>query len=456
MGQIEEARGIADIDSIQVEVSVWHDTHFLSGVVEHCIAHGLRLLAYRPLGGTGRRHRTATHPALNAVAKRHDATPFEIALAWLLDLSPLIVPLPGATRLESAQSIARAAGIALNAGDRTELDAAFPAGRTFRVRAAQTSAAPSAAGNGEVALVMGLPAAGKSTIAEGLTASGYLRLNRDERGGTLRDLIPEIDRALAAGVRRVVLDNTYATRKSRAEVVRAAAAGGVPVRCVWLATSLEDAQVNAVARLVSRYGRLPDEEEIKRLRKKDTSAFLPAAQFRYQRELEPPDPSEGFSRVDVLPFVRRQDPSFSNRAVLVWCDGVLLRSRSGRRMPLTPDDVEVAESDALRTYHAEGWRVLGLSWQPEIAARTQTPERVNAVFDRMRERLGVPIEVEYCPHAAGPPTCWCRKPLPGLAVLLQHRHRLDPAQCIYIGAGPQDPGFARRLGFRYLDASTLR
>jgi hypothetical protein len=31
------------------------------------------------------------------------------------------------------------------------------------------------------------------------------------------------------------------------------------------------------------------------------------------------------------------------------------------------------------------------------------------------------------------------------------RHRLDPSQCIYVGAGSQDPGFARRFGFQYRD-----
>ena len=34
VGQIEEARRITEIDSIQVELSVWHDEHFLSGVAE--------------------------------------------------------------------------------------------------------------------------------------------------------------------------------------------------------------------------------------------------------------------------------------------------------------------------------------------------------------------------------------------------------------------------------------
>ena len=65
----------------------------------------------------------------------------------------------------------------------------------------------------------------------------------------------------------------------------------------------------------------------------------------------------------------------------------------------------------------------------------------------------MPIEVTFCPHGGGPPTCWCRKPLPGLGVALIQRHQLDASQCIYVGSGPQDPGFARRLGFRYVEAS---
>lgn len=36
VGQIDEARQIAEIDSVQVEVSLWHERHFLSGVVQYC------------------------------------------------------------------------------------------------------------------------------------------------------------------------------------------------------------------------------------------------------------------------------------------------------------------------------------------------------------------------------------------------------------------------------------
>src|SRR2546428_1509675 len=52
-------------------------------------------------------------------------------------------------------------------------------------------------------------------------------------------------------------------------------------------------------------------------------AGAPAVQFRYQRELEPPHPSEGFSRIETIPFERARDASFTNRALIVWCDGVL-------------------------------------------------------------------------------------------------------------------------------------
>ena len=107
----------------------------------------------------------------------------------------------------------------------------------------------------------------------------------------------------------------------------------------------------------------------------------------------------------------------------------------------------------LRRYRDEGWLVLGMSWRPEIADGALSADAARDAFRRMRSDLGIAIEIEFCPHSAGPPTCWCRKPLPGLGVQFIQRHRLDPSQCIYVAAGPQDPGFARRLGFQYRDAN---
>ncbi|HEX7793471.1 MAG TPA: aldo/keto reductase [Vicinamibacterales bacterium] len=436
VGQIEEARRIVDIDSVQVELSVWHDHHFLSGVVEYCLANRLRLLAYRPLGGPTRRRKTAADPTLTRIAARHGATAFEIALAWLMDLSDLIVPIPGATQVETVRSIARAGDIVLTDADRIELDQRWPTAAACRPSAAILRPGKALRRDGDVVIIMGLPAAGKSTLATSLAADGYHRLNRDEAGGTLRSLTFALDRAIHDGDTRIVLDNTYVSRKARAEVIQAAAAHGLPVRCVWLSTGIEDAQTNAVWRIVTRYGRLPADAELKRLGRKDAAAFLPSVLFKYRRELEPPDVAEGFSRIDVEPFARRCDPDFVNRAVIVSCDDV--------------DDL-VRLAAELRADREAGYRLLGISWQPEIGEGKRSESDVQAMFAIECQRLGLEIDVEFCSHPAGPPRCWCRKPLPGLGVLFVNRYKLDAARCIFRGSGPHDAGFARRLGFRFLD-----
>jgi len=237
-------------------------------------------------------------------------------------------------------------------------------------------------------------------------------------------------------------------------VIETAWAHRVPVRCVWLQTSLEDAQVNVVQRMLSRYGTLLGAAELARAARDDPGALSPGALFRHRRELEPPDVSEGFVRVDTVRFERRRPGEFRNRALIFWYDGVVRRSRSGARTPTSPDDVEVlpGRREAIRRHLDGGWLVLGVSWQPEIAGAT-TAGAVEATFARTHELLGAQIDVVYCPHGDGPAVCWCRKPLPGLGVVLVERHRLDATRSVYVGRDASDQAFARPWASRIATAT---
>jgi histidinol phosphatase-like enzyme len=259
---------------------------------------------------------------------------------------------------------------------------------------------------------------------------------------------------VASGNRRLVADNTYVTRQARAAMLDAANRLGLRVCGLWLTTGIEDAQTNAVSRMVARYGRLLEPEEIRQISRRDPGVFAPGVLFRFHREIEPPDASEGFAEIESVPFVRQANPGWSNRAVIVRADGMLRRSRDGYRTPRSVGDLDVpAEAAAvLGRFSQSGHLIIALGWRPEIAEGTMTTEVVAEIDALMVERLGVPIETLDCRHPAGPPICWCRKPLPGLGVFCVHKRRLDPGQCLYVGAGPQDPGFARRCAFQYIDA----
>jgi aryl-alcohol dehydrogenase-like predicted oxidoreductase/histidinol phosphatase-like enzyme/predicted kinase len=450
--QLQEAREHASIASVQVEIGVFEDESLRNGVAEYCLGEGILLLAQRPLGGAAAQRRLERDPLLRELAEGHACTPQQVALAWLFDLAPAIVPLPGATTVEHARALKDVTRIRFDDRTRERLDERYPAGRLLRTPRDARRPAPGA--DADVVLVMGLAGAGKSDLAAELVERGYVRLNRDEAGGSLAGLLAPLAETLAAGKRHVVLDNTYLSRASRNAVIETAWRHRVPVRCLWLDTPIEQAQTNAVLRLFARHGRLLEPDELKRAARRDPGTFGPQVQWRQQRELDPPEMEEGFESIERREFVRRAVPGRSARAVVLWCDGVLRASRSGAARPVSADDVALlpGRAETLRAWHDRGYALLGIAWHPEIAAGQRTVAEADAIEEKTRDLLGVPFEALYCTHADGPAVCWCRKPLPGLGVALIERHALDPTQSIYVGADASDASLARRVGFDYRTA----
>lgn len=129
VAQIRAAMALGPVVSVQNRLSP-HDTRpFRDGVLAECETHGLAFLAYSPVGGRRGVEAMRKDPWLTTVAARHGATGPEIALAWLLAKSRVVIPIPGASVAHHARSSARAASLRLSAQDVEELDATFLRGR---------------------------------------------------------------------------------------------------------------------------------------------------------------------------------------------------------------------------------------------------------------------------------------------------------------------------------------
>src|SRR5439155_16890906 len=152
--QLDEALELAPIAAVQVALSPYDDDRALrGGLVERCEEAEITLIAHSPLGGPRRAGRLARQQALADVALARGATPAEVALASLLELSPSVVAIPGAGRPETARSAARAATLTLDDADRAVLSRAFGRARPARVERQSR-------GDAEVVIVMGIPGAG--------------------------------------------------------------------------------------------------------------------------------------------------------------------------------------------------------------------------------------------------------------------------------------------------------
>ena len=454
VSQIEEARRHVEVDAVQVELGPLEQRALRNGVVEYCVAAGIEVLAHRPLGGVARRPQLAKIAGLVELATEQGHTVEDLALAWLLDLDPLVSPVLGVGSLNSADRSVEAlrAWSSLDETARSTLETTFPESRRLRLPLSERR--PPDDVDGEVVIVMGIPAAGKTSRVDRFVDEGYQRFNRDEAGGTLRGLLGPLDLALAEGCRRAVLDNTYGTRAQRAELMEVAWRHGLPLRCVWIDTPIADAQINAVERMLDRLESLPMPDELKKLKKSNPNVFPPGAQFSYDKSFEAPQPDEGFSAIEQIGFERR--PWKRPRRALFFDFPKMLWAAEPKN-----DGVPELRTEALAHLSKardEGRVLIALLWGPGLGSRPlEAAERETRIENTRRaliDALGDEIELslELCPHKAGPPLCWCRKPLPGLALAAARRWEVDPAKSSMLVASAADRTLASRLGLELIEA----
>jgi pyridoxine 4-dehydrogenase len=112
--ELEAARRITPIVSVQNRFNLAdRDSQAL---LDHCTSQGIGFIPWRPVADQ------VDDDSLREVAAAHDATPSQIALAWLLRLSPVMVPIPGTSSVAHLEENTAAAAIELTEADVAALE----------------------------------------------------------------------------------------------------------------------------------------------------------------------------------------------------------------------------------------------------------------------------------------------------------------------------------------------
>jgi pyridoxine 4-dehydrogenase len=91
-------------------------------VLAHCAAQGIGFIPWFPLGAGDLARPGPLHDGIEKIAKRHAATPTQIVLAWTLRKSPVMLPIPGTSRVDHLEENVAAARIVLTDAEMAALD----------------------------------------------------------------------------------------------------------------------------------------------------------------------------------------------------------------------------------------------------------------------------------------------------------------------------------------------
>ncbi len=108
VADIEAARKVFPVATVQNRYNLADREH--EDVLNHCEKHGIGFIPWYPLAAGDLAKPGGT---LDAVAKAHGATPSQVALAWTLKRSPVMLPIPGTSQVAHLEENVAAAAIHL-------------------------------------------------------------------------------------------------------------------------------------------------------------------------------------------------------------------------------------------------------------------------------------------------------------------------------------------------------
>ncbi|MBE9043496.1 aldo/keto reductase [Pleurocapsales cyanobacterium LEGE 10410] len=120
--QIEEARQIVDVVSVQNQYNPWHRQPEFDGVLDYCQREGLIFFPWSPLGGSSRVKGLQDIRVIAELAQARDVSVYQIVLGWLRGKYSCIVPIPGASRLSSIEDSVKAADLELSTKEIERID----------------------------------------------------------------------------------------------------------------------------------------------------------------------------------------------------------------------------------------------------------------------------------------------------------------------------------------------
>jgi pyridoxine 4-dehydrogenase len=118
VAEIEAARKVFPVTTVQNKYNL--ADRAAEPVLAHCEQHKIGFIPWYPLAAGDL---AKPGGVLDAVAKAHGATPGQIALAWVLKRSPVMLPIPGTGKVSHLEENVAAAGIVLSDADFKALDA---------------------------------------------------------------------------------------------------------------------------------------------------------------------------------------------------------------------------------------------------------------------------------------------------------------------------------------------